>query len=246
MNSLMKLISISRYPIKGLAGESLSETSIMSGQTIAGDRQFALQYCDRIPRLDTGWRPKKYFLQSVNTGLCSDIKIQWQAETVNLRHCDQSLIISRHPIDREALTRWIAMLDPFLGEFTVERCDSGFTDESEAYVSLINQATVTAIATATATADHPERYRGNVVIDGAPAFEELNWIGRTIAIGTAEFEVVEPIVRCRATEYDWNGTRTNDFLNRLDQNLHTDTCGLFLRSINEGSIAINDPLQLIN
>ena len=87
---------------------------------------------------------------------------------------------------------------------------------------------------------------GNVLIDGIPAFEELNWIGQTIAIGSAEFEVVEPIVRCRATECDWNGTRTPDFLSRLDQHLQTDICGLFLRSMTQGSIAVNDPLQLIS
>ena len=242
----MKLLAIRRYPIKGLAGESLTETPIMPGQTIGGDRQYALQYGDRIPPSETGWRPKKYFLQSVHTNLCSDIQIQWQADTIHLRYRDQTLSLSRDPIDQEALTRWVTMLDPSLGEFTVERLDSGFTDEAEAYVSLINQATVTAIATATATADHPERYRGNVLIDGIPAFEELNWVGQTIAIGSAEFEVVEPIVRCRATECDWNGTRTNDFLSRLDQHLQTDICGLFLRSLNQGSIAVNDPLRLIS
>ena len=242
----MKLLSIRRYPIKGLAGESLAETSIMPGQTIAGDRQYALQYRDRIPPSKDGWRPKKYFLQSAQTNLCSDIQIQWQDDTIHLRYHDQTLGLSRDPIDQEALTRWITMLDPSLGEFTVEKLDSGFTDEAKAYVSLINQATVTAIAAATATADHSERYRGNILIDGIPAFEELNWVGQTISIGSAEFEVVEPIVRCRATECDWNGTRTNDFLSLLDQHLQTDTCGLFLRSLNQGSIAENDPLQLIS
>jgi uncharacterized protein YcbX len=241
----MKLRSIRRYPIKGLAGESLTETPIMPGQTIAGDRQYALQYRDRMPPSASGWRPKKYFLQSVHTNLCSDIQIQWEDDTIHLRHHDQTLCLSRDPIDQETLTGWMTMLDPSLGEFTLERLDSGFTDEPEPYVSLINQATVTAIATATATTDHPERYRGNVLIDGLPAFEELNWIGQTIAIGTAEFEVFEPIVRCRATECDWNGTRTPDFLSRLDQHLQTDICGLFLRSINQGSIAVNDALQLI-
>lgn len=241
----MKLVSIRRYPIKGLAGESLTETPVMPGQTIAGDRQYALQYRDRISPWEKGWRPKKYFLQSVHTSLCSEIQTQWADDTINFRYRDQTLSISRYPIDQETLTCWITMLDPSLGEFTVERLDSGFTDEPEPYVSLINQATVTAIATATETTDRPERYRGNVLIDGAPPFEELNWVGHTIAIGTAEFEIVEPIVRCRATEYDWNGTRTSDFLSRLDQHLQTDTCGLFLRPINQGSIAVNDALQLI-
>ena len=94
--------------------------------------------------------------------------------------------------------------------------------------------------------DHPERYRGNLLIDGVDPFEELSWIGRTLQIGNATFEVVEPIVRCRATECDWNGTRTANFLDRLDRQLDTNVCGLFLRSLDNSEIVEGDQLIMVS
>ena len=81
---------------------------------------------------------------------------------------------------------------------------------------------------------------------GHATFEELSWVGRTLQIGKATFEVVEPIVRCRATEYDWYGSRTTDFLDRLDRQLNTDICGLFLRSLDDSEIVESDELIMIN
>jgi uncharacterized protein YcbX len=57
--------------------------------------------------------------------------------------------------------------------------------------------------------------------------------------------VVEPIVRCKATECDWHGSRTEGFLDRLDQQLDTDICGLFLRAVGDGEIKITDQLRVL-
>jgi uncharacterized protein YcbX len=94
--------------------------------------------------------------------------------------------------------------------------------------------------------DHPERYRGNLLIDGLDPFEELTWVGKTLQIGSATFEVIEPIVRCRATECDWHGSRTDGFLDRLDQSLDTDVCGLFLRAVGDGEVKIADQLTVLS
>ena len=60
----MLLTSITRYPIKGLAGELLTDVAVKRGETLPGDRRHALQFCDRMPPDPINWRPKKYFLQS--------------------------------------------------------------------------------------------------------------------------------------------------------------------------------------
>lgn len=135
--------------------------------------------------------------------------------------------------------------NPYLGEFTLETLETGFTDEPDSYASLVSQSTVTAIAKATRTSNYPERYRGNLLIAGVPPFEELSWVGKTLKIGSATFEVIEPIVRCKATEYDWHGSRTDGFLDRLNQKFDTDTCGLFLRAVTDGKIETNDQLKIL-
>ena len=232
----MELRSITRYPLKGFAGERLKKSSIQRFQTLQGDRQYALQYAERNPPAQEGWRPKKFFAQSVQTDLCSQIKVDWTLENVHFDYQGDGLVIDRNPFDGDTLIEWIRSLSPDLGQLTLETLATGFTDEREAYISLLNRSTVTAIAKATDTSDHPERYRGNLLIDGVDPFEELSWVGRTLQIGNATFEVVNPIVRCRATECDWHGTRTADFLDLLDRQLDTDVCGLYLRSLDNSEI----------
>ena len=241
----MQILSITRYPIKGFAGEALQNTLVRSLTTLPGDRQHALQYVDRIPPSSEGWRPKKYFLQSVQTNLCSEIHIEWNSDIMHFNYRGNPFKIPRNALDHGGLAEWISSLAPELGEFTLETLETGFTDERDAYVSLVNRSTVSAIAEATGTSDHPERYRGNLLVDGVRPFDELNWVGQTLQIGTATFEVVEPIVRCKATECDWHGSRTEGFLDRLDQQLDTDICGLFLRAVGDGEIKITDQLRIL-
>jgi len=241
----MNLVSITRYPIKGFAGEQVPTTAVHQYKTLPGDRQYALQYADRIPPKE-GWRPKKYFLQSVHTNLCSLISIDWDDDTFTCRYQDTTIQLARHPIDTSEFSRWITSLEPSLGEFTLERLDSGFTDEPDAYVSLVNQNTIVAIAEATSTPAYAERYRANLLIEDVQAFGELDWVGKTLIIGSQRFEVVEPIVRCRATECDWHGGRTDDFLQRLDQALNLDTCGLFLKALDNGTITDSDAIEIID
>ena len=240
----MLLTSITRYPIKGLAGELLTDVEVKRGETLPGDRRHALQFCNQVPPDPINWRPKKYFLQSTQTNLCADIKIQWTTDNVVFSHADQTLTTTRDLLDRETFAEWISRLDPSLGKFTVETLKTGFTDEKEAFVSLLNRSTISAIANATGTTDHPERYRGNLLIEQAKPFQELQWIGKTLMIGTVEFKVIEPIVRCRATEYDWHGTHTRGFLDHLNQLCETDVCGLFLRANGSGLISTGDQVKL--
>ena len=241
----MHILSITRYPIKGFGGEQLAQTLVHRHKTLPGDRQHALQYADRIPSNLEGWRPKKYFLQSVQTNLCSEIYIKWTADIVQFDYHGNMFEISRHDLDKGEFTQWISSLAPELGEFTLETLETGFTDERDAFISLVNRSTVSAIAEATGTSDHPERYRGNLLVDGVRPFDELNWVGKTVQIGTATFDVVEPIVRCKATECDWHGSRTEGFLDRLNQKFDTDTCGLFLRAVTDGKIETNDQFKIL-
>jgi uncharacterized protein len=51
-----------------------------------------------------------------------------------------------------------------------------------------------------AHADGSERrFRSNIALEELGAWEELRWVGRKVRIGTVEFDVVRPKVRCLAT-----------------------------------------------
>ena len=48
-------------------------------------------------------------------------------------------------------------------------------------------------------AEDPRRFRGNILIDGLPAWAEFAWLGHEIRIGAARLKVVDRIARCAAT-----------------------------------------------
>ena len=110
----MKLQSITRYPLKGFAGERLNKSPTQRFQTLQGDRQYALQYAERNPPAQAGWRPKKFFVQSVQTDLCSQIKVDWTLENVHFDYQRNGLAIERNPFDGNTLIEWIRSLSPIL------------------------------------------------------------------------------------------------------------------------------------
>lgn len=239
----MKLTGITRYPIKGLAGRSDNRVSVRPHRTLEGDREYALQHIDRIPPSAEGWRPKKFFLQSVQTNHLAAIDTQWDTDQLTVSLNGESLRII-WPEECPALATWIAERVPETDGLSCVSCPTGFTDEPTPYVSLINEATVEAIAKATQTQAAPERYRGNLLISGAKPFAEHDWVGQTLVIGEVAFKVEEPIVRCRATECDWHGHRDLGFVETLRRTFDTDCCGLFLTAQSEGSIAIGDAIRV--
>ena len=242
----MHLATITRYPLKGFAGELLEKTQVEPNCTLPCDRQYALQHPDRKPLAPNTWRPKKFFLQSTQTNFCAATKVNWQCDRVQFQYHQDNIIVSRNPLDGRPLIQWIESFDHSVKGCTLESLDTGFTDKRDAYVSMLNRSTISAIAKATNTYDHPERYRGNLLIDGLKPFEESLWVGRQLLIGEARLEVIEPIVRCKATEFDWHGTHSEGFLDLLEKTFKTDTCGIFLRVILGGSIAVTDKITLLD
>ena len=239
------LDAIVRYPIKGLAGECLSHADLTVGATLSGDRIHALQYADRIPPDPSKWRPKKYFLQSASSDIPQQLHVEWRPETVVFRYGASEICLQRTLDDFDALLIWIGEHFPELPPLTLTSYAQGFTDEPTAYVSLINCATVAAIADKTQTPGHTARFRGNLMIAGLNPFAELDWIDRELTIGTARLQVVEPIVRCPATQCSWMGSREYDFLERLDAAFETDCCGLFARVVKAGQIRRGDSIEVV-
>lgn len=70
-------------------------------------------------------------------------------------------------------------------------------------ITLLGDASVAAVAQATDTADlDPRRFRMLIGFDGAPAFTEDSWAGRSVRIGDAVVRIGGPVPRCAATQRD--------------------------------------------
>ncbi|MBM3347111.1 MAG: MOSC domain-containing protein, partial [Betaproteobacteria bacterium] len=70
---------------------------------------------------------------------------------------------------------------------------------TDQYVSLVNLASVRDLELVAPAPVDPLRFRANVHFDGAPAWEELSWVGREFSLGSARLRVVSPTIRCAAT-----------------------------------------------
>ena len=66
-------------------------------------------------------------------------------------------------------------------------------------ISLINKKSINDFSKKISIDIEFERFRANIYIDGLAAWEERNWIGKTIKINNVDFVVSDEISRCSAT-----------------------------------------------
>jgi uncharacterized protein YcbX len=71
---------------------------------------------------------------------------------------------------------------------------------ADQYISLINHASIAALARTIGAPVDPLRFRANVYLECLPAWAEHEWLGREITIGAARPRVVSAITRCPATQ----------------------------------------------
>jgi uncharacterized protein YcbX len=109
-----------------------------------------------------------------------------------------------------------------------------FTDNATKYLSLINLATVQAIEDALGRPVDPLRFRANLYVADLPAWQEFEWLGRTLAVGEVRLAVAERIDRCAATNVDpVTAARDLNIPLALRQGWGHIDCGVLLR-VNAG------------
>jgi uncharacterized protein len=92
----------------------------------------------------------------------------------------------------------------------------------------------------------PLRFRGNIHLAGLEAWAEFDLVGRTIALGTAELEVLKRIDRCAATDVDPGaGLRDLRLVATLEQNLQHHDCGIYARVTRSGLIRPGDAMRVV-
>ena len=120
-----------------------------------------------------------------------------------------------------------------------------FSDVARKVVSIINLASVLALETAIRAPINPLRFRGNVYVEGWPAWHEFDLLGQEIAIGEgARLKVVKRIVRCAATNVDPDsGARDLSIPETLLRRFGHADCGIYAEVIEAGKIAAGNELR---
>ncbi|OZV82925.1 MOSC domain-containing protein [Micromonospora echinospora] len=92
------------------------------------------------------------------------------------------------------------------------------------------------------------RFRPNVVVEGAPAWVEDSWAGRTLHIGATTFRAAGPCDRCVVTTTDQEtGVREHEPLRTLVRHRRVDRkvlFGLHLVPVSPGAVGVGDPVRV--
>ncbi len=113
-------------------------------------------------------------------------------------------------------------------------------------ISLINLNSIKDFENKISRKIELQRFRGNIYIDGLNAWDERNWLNKTLTINHVKFKVIKEIPRCSATNIKPNSSEYNlSVPASLKQFYNHINLGIYLLPLNDGNIKLYDDI-LIN
>ncbi|CAN1529339.1 COG3217 Uncharacterized Fe-S protein [Rhabdaerophilaceae bacterium] len=244
-----------RYPVKGLTPEPMVEAHLVEGGYFPGDRVLAIENgpSGSEPSAPT-FLPKQKFLMLMRNARLARLTTEFDSATRWLTIRQGGLAAAAGSIDTvEGRLAIAGFLKTYLGDecrepLQVLDAPDGFrfVDSQSGFVSLINLASVRAIAGLVKRDGlDPLRFRGNILLDGLRAWGEFEHLGARLAIGTAELEITKRIDRCAAVDVDPKaGLRDLNIVSVLEQAFQHHDCGVYARITRSGVIRTGDAMQI--
>jgi len=250
----MRIEYLYRYPVKGLTAEALEETTLERGGAIPWDRAFALAQGDAAfdpaaPR----WLPKTNFMCLMQNAAIARLKASFDPRNGQLaiRAPDGSACIA-HALTPEGQSRIGAFLVRFLGPAARGQPrfhyvpGHVFSDQRRPVVSLINLASLADLERKVGAPRDRMRFRANIYFRGAPAWQELDWVGAELQAGGVRLRVVKRIARCPATEVNpATAERDADPVAELSAAYGHRDLGVHAEVTAGGGIAVGDAIELL-
>jgi uncharacterized protein YcbX len=241
-----KIHAIYRYPVKGLSPEPLARTTLAVQDTLLGDRLYAIEngpsgFDPAAPR----HQPKQRYLMLMRNERLAQLRTRFDDSSHALAIEAQGREVAcgglRTPEGRAAIERFFAIFcaDELRGAPKVLHAPGfSFSDVARKVVSVINLASVAAVANVVGRPVHPLRFRANVYVAGWPAWHEFDLVGREIALGeSARLKIIKPIVRCAATNVDPDtGMRDLSIPDTLLRSFGHADCGVYGEVVEAGDI----------
>lgn len=255
-----------RYPVKGFTPESCSSLTLLEEGRVAGDRALGFRFADSgLP--ETAWSRKYGFAVLANTPGLARLDVRFDHHTLRLRIALDDEVLADAPLDSEGREELAAAVE----RFVLSQSENPLADHPErrplqligdgvtpryqdSQVGEITLHSRESLATVAAALRKPAvdelRFRSNIAIEGVAAWEELDWIGRTVRIGAVELEISRPKTRCLATHANPStGERDLPVMQTLvrafDQQQPTFAIALLTRG-RGGDIRLGDAVTLLN
>ncbi|MDB2407565.1 MOSC domain-containing protein [Jannaschia sp.] len=242
----MTLTAIWRHPIKAIGREALDRVALTAGQTLPGDRIWAVAH-EASQAVNGEWARCNAFVRAGSSPALMAVETRSEGHVLHLTHPDRPALSVDPDAEPDTLIAW---LDPLISKGRARPArvirapeGRGMTDTSAPSISLGNLSSHRVVEGRLGRALSPHRWRCNLWIDGLAPWEEFDLIDRTIRIGGATFQAYKRIERCEATAANpETGRRDADLLSVLDEFGHRDfTIGL--QVVEGGDIALGDTLS---
>jgi uncharacterized protein len=247
------LQSIYRFPVKGLTPEPLQRAALGAGQTVPGDRLYAIEngpsgFDPAAPK----YQPKMRFLMLMRNERLATLRTRFDDASHTLVIDYEGREAARGDLrttdGRAAIERFFASFsaDDLRGPPKVLHAPGfSFSDVAAKVVSIINLASVADLENYVGAPIDPLRFRANLYVTGWPAWQEFDMVGRQISIGNGvEAKITKRIVRCAATNVDpLTGARDLEIPNTLMKTFGHADCGIYAQVVTPGEIAVGDSLS---
>jgi GntR family transcriptional regulator/MocR family aminotransferase len=258
--SMTVVTGLYQYPIKGLSPQAIATVRVEAGKPFPFDRVFALARPGvAVTPEEPKWAKKGLFVMlMLDEGLATvRTRLDEKTRVLTVRDGnrpgdqsggDQPLLSAN--LDDEAGRRdvegFFHRLAPTLrsAPVLVQARDGHFMDKPDNVISLINLATVRSLEQQWGYRIDPLRFRANIYIDGAPPWEEFNWVGSDIRLGEAVFRVDRRNGRCGATNVNpVTGRRDLDIPGSLRKAFGHKDLGLYLMARAASDLAVGDVVE---
>jgi uncharacterized protein len=248
-----QIVSLYRYPVKGLTPEPLPRVALEVGQTLPADRRYAIEngpsgFDPSAPK----WMPKPHFLMLMRDEWLAALDTRFDDASHVLTIRQNGAIAAQGDLEtaegRAAIERFFAtgFGSQIKGPPKVLSSNGhSFSDVARKVVSIINLRSVAAIETMVDRPVHPLRFRANLYVSGWPAWHEFDLFDQIITIGETRLKVVKRIVRCAAVNVDpESAARDLNIPHTLMRRLGHADCGIYAEVIAGGTVAVGDAMVI--
>ena len=242
-------------PVKSLSFSSVKKLEILDNIGIKFDRNFAFTRDlddDKINYILNNPLKRQIinFLSLKHFPELNEYNFDFEKDILNLKKNNNIILQTNINIqsDVETLCDKIQLLIPKLKRIKlIKDSKNPFFDTMPSNtISLININSINDFEKKISKNVELERFRGNIYINGLDAWEERNWINKTLEINNIKFKVIKEIPRCSATNIKPNSSKYNLSVPLLLKQFYNHiNLGIYLLPLNNGNIKLNDEI-LIN
>jgi len=233
---------------------ALDAIRLDKGKTMLNDRVWAVTHeASKFDAESPAWTPCNNFIRGAKSPALQAIAIsQYVAGSdMVLTHPDHPPF-RFNPENEAEHAGFISWLTQFVPEnraqpkALVAAPDRGMTDSPFPSISILNLASLAELSTKAGTPMAPARFRGNIWLDGVDAWEEFDWIGKTLRIGEARVIIRERIGRCMATTVDpLTGVQNVDTLKVLEEGWGHSDFGVYGEVVQAGMVDLYDGAHIL-